>query len=68
MVTFARNQRSPSPEYAQTVADAVQQYQRDRDPRELLFQFGRCMVHFALDDQEVRMCTHLKVKLFSHDA
>ena len=26
----------------QTVADAKQQYQRDRDPREFLFQFGRC--------------------------
>jgi type I restriction enzyme R subunit len=46
----------------QTVADAVQQYMRDRDPRELLFQFGRCAVHLALDDQEVRMCTHLKGK------
>jgi len=46
----------------QTVADAVQQYKRDRDPKELLFQFGRCMVHFAVDDQEVRMCTHLKAK------
>jgi len=44
----------------QTVEDAVQQYKRDRDPKELLFQFGRCMVHFAVDDQEVRMCTHLK--------
>jgi type I restriction enzyme, R subunit len=43
----------------QTIADAVQQYQRDRDPRELLFQFGRCVVHFAVDDQEVRFCTHL---------
>ena len=46
----------------QTVDDAVQQYRRDRDPRELLFQFGRCMVHFAVDDQEVRMCTHLQGK------
>jgi len=46
----------------QTVEDAVQQYKRDRDPRELLFQFGRCAVHFAVDDQEVRMCTHLKGK------
>jgi type I restriction enzyme R subunit len=46
----------------QTVEDAVQQYRRDRDPRELLFQFGRCAVHFAVDDQEVRMCTHLKGK------
>jgi len=44
----------------QTVEDAVQQYKRDRDPRELIFQFGRCLVHFALDDQEVRMCTHLQ--------
>jgi type I restriction enzyme R subunit len=46
----------------QTVEDAVQQYKRDRDPKELLFQFGRCMVHFAVDDQEVRMCAHLKGK------
>ena len=43
----------------QTVEDAVQQYKRDRDPKELLFQFGRCTVHFAVDDQEVRMCTSL---------
>jgi len=27
----------------QTVEDAVQQYKRDRDPRELVFQFGRCL-------------------------
>lgn len=46
----------------QTVADAVQQYQRDREPRELLFQFGRCAVHFAVDDLEVRFCTHLTGK------
>ena len=44
----------------QTVADAVQQYRRDRDPRELLFQFGRCVVHFAVDDQDVQMCAHLR--------
>lgn len=46
----------------QTVEDAVQQYKNDRDPKELLFQFGRCLVHFAVDDHEVRMCTHLKGK------
>ncbi len=46
----------------QTVEDAVQQYKNDRDPKELLFQFGRCIVHFAVDDHEVRMCTHLKGK------
>ena len=46
----------------QTVADAVEQYQRDRDPREKLFEFGRCVAHFAVDDHEVRFCTHLKGK------
>lgn len=46
----------------QTVADAVEQYKNDRDPRELLFQFGRCLVHFAVDDAEVRFCTELKGK------
>src|SRR5690606_37815603 len=46
----------------QMVEDAVVQYQRDRDPRELLFLFGRCAVHFAVDDQEVKFCTQLKGK------
>ncbi|MEJ7762810.1 MAG: type I restriction endonuclease subunit R, partial [Thermomicrobiales bacterium] len=44
----------------QTVDDAVRQYQQDRDPKETLFQFGRCLVHFAVDEQEVRFCTHLQ--------
>lgn len=46
----------------QTVEDAVEQYKRDRDPRERLFDFGRCVVHFGVDDHEVRMCTELKGK------
>ena len=46
----------------QTVEDAIQQYKRDRDPRERLFEFGRCVVHISVDDNEVRMCTHLKGK------
>lgn len=46
----------------QTVEDAVEQYKRDRDPKELLFQFGRCVVHFAVDDDQVRFCTELKGK------
>jgi type I restriction enzyme R subunit len=46
----------------QTVEDAVQQYKRDRNPRERLFEFGRCVVHLAVDDNEVRMCTALKGK------
>jgi type I restriction enzyme, R subunit len=47
----------------QTVADAVEQYKRDRDPRELLFQLGRCVAHFAIDDSEVQFCTQLKGKV-----
>ena len=46
----------------QTVDDAVEQYKRDRDPREKLFEVGRCIAHFAVDDAEVRFCTHLKGK------
>jgi type I restriction enzyme, R subunit len=46
----------------QTVDDAERQYQRDRSPREKLFEFGRCIVHFAVDDQQVKFCTHLKGK------
>ena len=46
----------------QTVADAVLQYRQDRDPRERLFEFGRCVAHFAADEREVRFCTHLTGK------
>jgi len=46
----------------QTVQDAIEQYKRDRDPREKLFEFGRCIVHFAVDDHEVAFCTYLQGK------
>ena len=46
----------------QTVDDAVEQYKRDRNPREKLFELGRCLAHFAVDDHEVRFCTHLQGK------
>ena len=46
----------------QTVVDAVEQYKRDRNPREKLFELGRCLAHFAVDDHEVRFCTHLRGK------
>lgn len=44
----------------QNAADAELQYKKDRLPSELLFSFKRCLVHFALDDNEIRMCTELK--------
>ena len=46
----------------QTVDDAVEQYKRDRSPRERLFALGRCLAHFAVDDHEVRFCTKLDGK------
>lgn len=46
----------------QNVDDAVQQYKDDRDPREVLFSFKRCMVHFAVDDAQVKFCTKLSGK------
>jgi type I restriction enzyme R subunit len=44
----------------QNVKHAIQQYKEDRDPDEPLFRFGRLIVNFALDTEEVWMCTHLK--------
>ncbi len=46
----------------QTTADAVEQYKEDRDPRDTLFSFKRCMVHFAVDDQTIMFCTKLAGK------
>ena len=46
----------------QTYTDAIWQYKKDRSPREPLFRFGRCVAHFAVDENEVHFCTHLKGK------
>ena len=44
----------------QTVINAKKQYMKDRDPRELIFQFKkRSLVHFAVDTDEVYMTTKL---------
>ena len=44
----------------QIFTDAEKQYRRDRDPREPLFQFRRCLVHFAVGNEKVSMTTHLQ--------
>ncbi|MEH2121289.1 type I restriction endonuclease [Nostoc sp.] len=44
----------------QNVQDAIKQYKTDRDPKEPLFNFARCLVHFAVDDELVYMTTELK--------
>ena len=43
----------------QVFTDAEKQYRNDRDPREPLFQFKRCLVHFAVGNEKVSMTTHL---------
>jgi type I restriction enzyme R subunit len=43
----------------QTTYHAKQQYCDKRDPKEPLFQFARCLVHFAVDTDEVWMTTKL---------
>jgi type I restriction enzyme R subunit len=49
----------------QNVFNAIQQYKNDRDPREELFKFGRCIVHFAVDSELIYMTTKLKgIKTF----
>jgi len=35
-------------------------YKQNRDPREPLFAFGRCLAHFAVDPELVYMTSHLK--------
>lgn len=48
-----------NPLTGRNVGDAVTQYKRDRDPREPLFAYGRCLAHFALDPDLVYVTTHL---------
>ncbi|NLR63027.1 type I restriction endonuclease subunit R [Chitinophaga varians] len=48
-----------NPWTGQNVKHAIKQYQQDRDPKEPLFIFGRCMVHFAVDPDLVYMTTAL---------
>ena len=45
----------------QTVADAKKQY-NNRNHKEIIFQFKRCLVHFAVDNDQVFMSTRLSKK------
>jgi len=49
-----------SPMNGQDVEDAIAQYKNDRDPREPLFRFKRCLAHFAVDPEEAYYTTHLQ--------
>jgi len=48
-----------NPLTGQTVEDAIRQYKTDRDPREPLLAYGRCLAHFAVDPDLVYVTTHL---------
>ena len=41
---------------------AIKQYINDRDPKEPLFKFKKCLVHFAVGNEEVFMTTKLSGK------
>ncbi len=43
----------------QFVQNAVKQYKHDRDPKEQLLEYKRCLVHFAVGNEEVFMTTKL---------
>ncbi len=49
-----------NPVKGQNVENAVWQYKKDRDPKEPLLKFGRCLAHFAVDTDLVFMTTHLQ--------
>ena len=44
----------------QSILQGMKQYKTDRDPKEKLLSFGRCLVHMAVDTEEVRMTTKLE--------
>jgi type I restriction enzyme R subunit len=49
-----------NPWTGQNVTHAMKQYGNDRDPNETLFNFARCLVHFAVDPEEAWMTTRLE--------
>ena len=48
-----------NPLNGQSVEDAIRQYKSDRDPREPLLSYGRCLAHFAVDPDLVYVTTQL---------
>ncbi len=48
-----------NPLNGQSVEDAIRQYKTDRDPREPLLAYGRCLAHFAVDPDIVYVTSRL---------
>jgi type I restriction enzyme R subunit len=43
----------------QYITEAIKQYKYDRDPKEPLLEYKRCLVHFAVSTEQVKMTTRL---------
>ena len=55
---------------SQDITNSENQYKRDRDPKETLFNFKRCLVHFCVDNDRVSMTTKLggdKTRFFPYN-
>ncbi len=48
-----------NPLTGQSVVEAIEQYRTERDPREPLLGYGRCLAHFAIDPDLVYVSTEL---------
>ncbi|WP_303030591.1 type I restriction endonuclease subunit R [uncultured Duncaniella sp.] len=42
--------------------NGIKQYREDRDPKDPIFMYGRCLAHFAVDKDEIYFCTRLQGK------
>lgn len=40
--------------------DGIKQFMEDRNPKDPLLMYGRCLVHFTVDKNEIFMATHLE--------
>jgi type I restriction enzyme, R subunit len=46
----------------QTADDAIRQYARHQQSQDQLFQPGRCMAHFAVDERQAYVCAELRAE------
>lgn len=59
---FTMELKSKASSTGWTYKDAEEQYKNDRDPKEILFLFKRCIAHFALDENNISFTTRLAGK------
>jgi type I restriction enzyme R subunit len=59
---FTMELKSKASSTGWTYRDAEDQYKADRDPKETLFSFKRCIAHFAVDENNISFTTRLAGK------